>query len=162
MRRRPAFKVKGHEEDSSLDSIKINASYPLIGEPLYEVKTAGRASSALRPGRARRVTDPSFSGWKTGFLFNLNHPIALIGNRGLITGADHRRPSMLKVFPPRGELGWSNFVAGNTSGSEVIWSAEISNLAVVRAGAIPTNSAPFLKSQALPESAKILPKISSA
>ncbi len=79
---------------------------------------------------------------------NLSVSVAQSGRKVLLVDCDLRRPSLAKVFGLTNTLGLTDLIAGRTCKEDAIVASEIPNLSILTQGALPSNPAEVLDSDA--------------
>lgn len=88
---------------------------------------------------------------KTYCSINLGTVFALSGKKTILVGLDLRKPKIFEDFGLTNEVGVVNYLIGQSTFDEVIFSTDIPNLDVVSSGPIPPNPSELLIGESMVE-----------
>lgn len=85
------------------------------------------------------ITSTNTGEGKTFCALNLATAFAISGKKTVLVGFDLRKPRLTEMFGHRNQQGLSNYLIGQATIDEIMYSGDVENLTIVPSGAIPPN-----------------------
>ena len=121
----------------------------IAAEAFRSVRTAINLYADADHSMVVQVSSPEPSDGKTTFTANLAMSLAQSGKKVLLIDADLRRPTVGALFGAEHEFGLSDVLGGDLLLVNAVQETPMETLAILTAGALPTNPAELLSSQRL-------------
>ena len=115
-------------------------------EPYRALRTSVTYAANQRGISCMMVTSAHAGEGKSTVVANLAVALARAGRKVILVSGDLRRPRLDRIFPPKGEIGLTNVLAGEVEIFEALQPADFENLRVLHTGPIPGNPAELLGS----------------
>ena len=121
----------------------------IAAESFRSVRTAINLYADADRSMVIQVSSPEPSDGKTTFTSNLAMSLAQSGKKVLLIDADLRRPTVGALFGAEHEFGLSDVLGGDLQLVNAVQETPMETLAILTAGALPSNPAELLSSQRL-------------
>ncbi len=115
-------------------------------EPYRALRTSVTYAANQRGISCMMVTSAHAGEGKSTVVANLAVALARAGRKIILVSGDLRRPRLDRIFPPKGEIGLTNVLAGEVEIFDALQPADFENLRVLHTGPIPGNPAELLGS----------------
>ncbi len=110
-----------------------------ISESFRALRTKLKFMCPSKESQVITITSTNTGEGKTFCALNLASAFAISGKKTVLVGFDLRKPRLTEIFSHHNHNGLSNYLIGQSSVDEIIYSGEVENLSIIPSGAIPPN-----------------------
>ncbi len=123
-----------------------------ISESFRALRTKLKFMCPAKDAQVITITSTNTGEGKTFCALNLASAFAISGKKTVLVGFDLRKPRLTEIFSHHNHDGLSNYLIGQSSVDDILFSGEVENLSIIPSGAIPPNPSELI---ATPYTAKL-------